>query len=212
MLGLIAAISVILIAFSIRVSQLAIIPLVVRPIPTAGWFAIGPLCFLYAQSLADSTFRLKKVHLMYFAFSIYNLLTIFFEVFDLPIGFYLIFKNIVVYSYVWLSMYLVHSIVFMIASIVLIRRSDSKRATFLLTFFYPFLIALLVYLGFVLIKSNDATYYGLIEHVLVLIFAVFVFSVGIISIRNSSHFNATSEAKKYFNSALSKGGWREHAE
>jgi len=199
---LIFSITVVLFFFSITIKNLLVIPLIIHPLSTACWFGIGPLFYIYAKASLDTSFRVRRIHLAYFLFPLYNLFTIVVEVLNLDFGFHLLFKNFVNYSYTWLFMYLLHSIFFVIASIRIIKKSNSTKTTYLLNFFYPLLVTLVVFSFYVLIQSNETEYYDLIERVLVIVFAAFILQIGIRSIRNSSQFSPAA-SKKYSYSTLS---------
>lgn len=170
---------------------------------TASWFALGPLFYLYVLSRKPG-FQLARWHLLLFAVPVYNLLQYAISLFYPGLGFYLLFDNAVVYSYAWLMAYLVHTVIFVVMSILHLRRGTTEGRSSLLLFFQLWLGVLVVASAYLLIKANGLVYFYQLERYLVVVFNVFVLMLTFRSLLTSKAFDAEKSEPKYSNSGLSE--------
>lgn len=205
LIGLLFAIIVVLIFFLFHINNLHLIPYSLYPLATACWFAIGPLFYLYTKACQTKrSFKLEKKHTLLFTFFMYNILQIVLIILGIKFDFSLLFSNHIIYGYIWVLTYVVHSLVFIAASVYITLNSKEEELNKLKFFLLALLITLFAFLVMILIQSNGDVYYGLSERALAAIFSAFIIYLGIKSIRDSSHFSASIGGKKYFNSLIDK--------
>lgn len=202
LLALLAAILIVLAQYSLLITGNAGNSLM-GELGTASWFALGPLFYLYARS-SEPGFKLVGRHIALFAVPVYNLLQYTLSLFIPGIGFHLLFDNWVIYSYAWLLAYLIHTILFVVLSVLALRKRGPEVHPPLLRFFYLWLVVLILGSSLLLIKANGLVYFYQIERYLVVVFNLFVLMLTFRSLLSSPTFDTQSKGSKYSNSGLSK--------
>ncbi|GEM_PF-1531305 len=170
---------------------------------TASWFALGPLFYLYTLSRKPG-FALHTWHLLLFLIPLYNLLQYTVSLFYPGLGFFLLFNNAVVYSYAWLMAYMAHTLLFVLFSVISIRKSTTNDHKSLLRFLQLWLAVLILLSIYLLLKANSLTYFYQLERYLVIIFNIFVHILTFRSLLASRAFDTEKTEPKYSNSGLSR--------
>lgn len=203
LLALLLTILFVLVQYTLVISESGFRNRFLGELTTICWFGLGPLFYLYALS-QRTDFKIRSWHTVLFIIPIYNLLQYGVSLFHPGLGFYLLFDNGIVYSYAWLMAYLLHTMLFVIFSIVGLKKKDTATNQSLLRFFYIWLTVLVVASSYLFIKANGLVYFYKIERYLVVVFDVFVLMLTFKSLLSSRAFDAEEEALKYSNSALSE--------
>lgn len=166
-------------------------------ISAIAWLSVSPLLYLYCRSLIGLERKWEWRNLLYFPFSLYLFVQIFLVLFGVYYGFWLLFEDGNSYSIFWILSYLVNSFIFSLLSIrVLVKAKLSEkhrsRINWLLLWMKIFsgilfcLILLLLYWG------NANYFYENFEYILLVFYAVFVFSLILFSLRFSHYFSMMS--------------------
>lgn len=203
LLALLLTILLVLVQYSLILTGSQMRNRLLGELGTASWFALGPLFYLYVLSRKPA-FRLARWHMVLFIVPAYNLLQYAFGFIYPGLGFYLLFDNAVVYSYAWLMAYMIHSVIFVVISIVYLRRNISEGSPSLLRFFQLWLGVLLLASAYLLIRANSLVYFYQLERYLVVVFNVFVLMLTFRSLLTSKAFDAEKSEPKYSNSGLSE--------
>ncbi len=203
LLALLFTILLVLVQYSLLLTQSQIRNRLLGELGTASWFALGPLFYLYVLSRKPQ-FRLARWHAVLFIVPAYNLLQYAISFIYPGLGFFLLFDNAVIYSYAWLMAYLVHSVIFVVICILHLRSNQSEGSPSLLRFFLLWLGVLLLASGYLLIEANSLQYFYQLERYLVVVFNVFVLMLTFRSLLTSKAFDAEKNESKYSNSGLSK--------
>lgn len=204
LLALLIAIVLVLSQYMLVVNRMGRITLLLPYFAAIGWFAIGPLFYLYSRSLTQPKFRWKPIYSLLFVFSIYQLLQLLVHLAGWNVGLYLLFKNYVVYSYAWVAAYVLHGIIFGALALLCIRKSEENVPSATHAFYRFFVIVMILAGIFLIVISNGFQYFYMYERYLVAIFAAFVLILAFQSLRISQPNQKSSAERKYSNSGLSK--------
>jgi AraC-like DNA-binding protein len=208
LLGLLITISIVLVQYVLIVNRSSLSNRFLGELGTISWFAIGPLFYLYASSQSTPTFRFKRWHALLFVFPIYNLLQYLGGLVQSGLTLYFIFDNGVIYSYAWLMAYLVHTLGFVIVSILVLRSHTKEESKSLIRFFYLWMLVLVSATTYLIASMNSKVYFFQLEMYLVVIFDVFVLMLTFRSLLATTAFDTQIETStkelKYSNSGLSK--------
>ncbi|MCE7996600.1 MAG: helix-turn-helix transcriptional regulator [Roseivirga sp.] len=203
LLGLLSAILMVLVQYTMIITGNSTGNRLMGELGTVGWFALGPLFYLYALSRGQG-FKIVGWHAALFIVPGYNLLQYIFSLFYPGLGFHLLFDNWVIYSYAWLLAYLIHTILFVILSILALRKKEAATHRPLLSFFYLWLVVLVLASSLLLIKANGLVYFYQVERYLVVVFNLFVLMLTFRSLLASPSFDSQTSESKYSNSGLSE--------
>lgn len=203
LLALLLTILFVLIQYTLMISESGFRNRFMGELTTICWFGLAPLFYLYVLS-QKANFKIQRWYSVLFIIPVYNLLQYGVSLFYPGLGFYLLFDNVIIYSYAWLMAYLLHTILFVTLSIISLKRNDMTATRSLLKFFFIWLAILIVASGYLFIKANSLVYFYQIERYLVVVFDVFVLMLTFRSLLTSRSFDAQEEALKYSNSALSE--------
>ncbi|GAB5528050.1 MAG: hypothetical protein Roseis2KO_59220 [Roseivirga sp.] len=203
LLALLFTILVVLVQYSLLLTESQFRSRLLGELGTASWFALGPLFYLYVLSRKPA-FQWARWHAVLFIIPVYNLAQYAISFIYPGLGFYLLFNNAVVYSYAWLIAYLLHCIIFVVISILHLRRNIPESGPSLLRFFQLWLLILLLASAYLLIKANSLVYFYQLEGYLVLVFNLFVLMLTFRSLLTSKAFDTEKSEPKYSNSSLSE--------
>ena len=161
------------------------------------WLSVSPLLYLYCRSLIGLEREWKWKNLLYFPFSLYFFVQIFLVLFEVYYGFWMLFENGNSYSIFWILSYLINSLIFSLLSIlVLVKAKLSEkhrsRINWLLLWMKIFLGILVVLILLLLYWWNANYFYQNFEYILLVFYAVFVFSLILFSLRFSHYFSMMS--------------------
>ncbi|MEN0046419.1 MAG: helix-turn-helix domain-containing protein [Bacteroidota bacterium] len=166
-------------------------------ISAVAWLSVSPLLYLYSRSLVDSMYRWRWKQLIYFPFSIYLLLQMILWSSGIRYGFFLLFDNWNAYSTTWILLYLVNSLVFTLASIRVLTKANlsskhQERIKWLVLYFKGFAIVLTGLTGVLLYWLNANYFFQQFEYLLLVFYALFIFSLIVFSLRFSHYFSLLS--------------------
>lgn len=199
LLILLITISIILLFFVSWLTEIISIPRELSPLAMLSWFCVGPLFYLYIQALFNGSFKLYRLHIIYFVFPIYHLIETTTNWLGIPFGLHFFFEDFRTRSLVLDIFYLIHSLTFCILTIRFLVGKSDKRAIFMRRFFYVFSVAMACFCVNGILYSYGKSY-GFLIQLLILCFAVFVHYSAISSIRSSAHLK--SNGRKYKNVTL----------
>ncbi|MGB3617514.1 MAG: hypothetical protein WBA12_05300, partial [Catalinimonas sp.] len=165
----------------------------------AAWYAVSPLLYLYCRCLVGRG-RWHRRHLGYFSLSAYLLgQALLFHLFGVSVGLWTLFdgttffRSAESYSAAWILAYLLNSLVFAVLSVRTLGRArltdkHRQRLRWLRWWLGGFTAALVPLNGVLIYWWRASLFYAQLEFVLVLFYAVFVFSLVAFSLRFSHYF------------------------
>ena len=161
------------------------------------WMTISPLLYLYSKSLLGYENHWQWKNLLYFPFSIFLVIQMALAVMGKPIRLYVLFNDPNSFSIAWIMAYLVNSLVFSVWSILTLLKADisekhRERLRWLIRYFQLF-SAVLIGLTLMLLRWLNANFFFYqLEYILLLFYALFIFSLVAMSLRFSHYFGMIS--------------------
>lgn len=192
---LLASISLILVHHGvfINLSGLEVWHYSLMGLSAACWLAVPPALYLYVFSLVDENFQWRPVYWLYFAVSIYHVVSWLLAFTGFQYGFHLLFANIPQwYDFAWLGSYLIVAAIFGFGTLRLLSHGPAPSPQLArLNWIRYYVVAFLVAIG---ISAAVLCYMGiyteLSEHfelILLFVFEVFVLALVYQSLRRSTY-------------------------
>lgn len=193
-----AMLSITLLHYVALLNFVVYVPQALLDLSAVSWLGISPMLYLYIRSIVHSEEKWHWRKLLYFPFSIYLFIQMLLVSMNVSIGFYQLFSSQNSYNTSWILLYLLNSLGFTVASIYLLRRSKfpkkkEGKLRWLKLYFKVFAVvlsSLIIYLFWCL---NADYFFHQLEYVLLICYAVFVFSLVISILRHSTYLPDLSQ-------------------
>ena len=197
LIGILIALSITLVQYVGIINQLIPLSSIYMHISAIAWQTISPLLFLYCRSLVGQEYRWTNKNLIYFPFSLFFILQSLLILLGSSIPIHKLFSTVNAYNTAWIMVYLINSLVFSIASIrILVAASISEKhkqkLNWLVRYFQLFSTCLSGLTILLLWWLSADYFFQQFEFILLLFYALFIFTLVAMSLRFSHYFSMIS--------------------
>ena len=208
LVAVLIVLSITLLHYVVLINQLIKPHFSLMNISAISWLTVSPLLYLYTRSLVKKNEQWTWRKLIYFPLSIYLLLQIVLVACGFRFGFYLLFDSAETYTTYWIMSYLLNSLCFTTASIYILRKAkiverQRQKIQWLSWYFRGFAVILLCAIGLLLWSLSTNYFFRQFEFVLLVFYALFIFSLVIFVLRHSNYFKLLSN-NQYGNNQKNK--------
>lgn len=197
LIAVLGALSMTLISYVGIINQWMGLNSVFVSLSAIAWQMVSPLLYLYTRSLIGYDFRWSWKKLVYFPFSIIIVVQLISALIGMPIRLFFFVKDWNTYNILWILTYLVNSLFFSILTYRLLIQADlaekhRDKLRWLIAFFKIFSVILVGLTALLLWWLNATYFFYQLEYILLLVYAVFIFSLIGMSLRFSHYFSMLS--------------------